>query len=458
MSPETGALSAPQAGVGRSLADIAARVLRHPTDKVALVLHLSRLAPPAPHAHHLRVAQALMQDCAQRFNGQVLTLPIQDMLLVATMPAAPTEGELAASPEQLRQTLLRLFAADLPESGDLTSFWRLDEDARGFRNFLAAAAAAATQGPARTTPAPAGLPASPRSLLALEDRAAQAPVGDMILQQTCVVLDPDRKLPLDQRLKPALRELRVSLRLLNLQPPADEALADPYLRQHFDARLDLQLLHVLQEDVRLQGRLCRSARGGGLPVHVALGLEAMLTPGFLRLTRLAREAGVPFGIKLALMPAILGIDLLAQARKVLEAAGFALVIGPVDAAQLAIAAPDRLEADIVRLAWSPHLADLVADTQSSVARNFARIAPSRIILQDVESDQAVIWGQAMGISRFQGRYLDMVQAATRMGGCFAASNCTLRQCTDRAASLSNAGRAGCLNKALLDSPAETAPA
>lgn len=393
-----------------------------------------------------------MQDCAQRFSGQVLTLPNQDMVLVATTPGAPTEAERAASPLQLRETLKRLFVADIPDSGDLTSFWRLDEDPRGFRSFLAAAAAAAAAGPGRHMQALAKIPASPRSLLTLEELAARAPIGDMIVQQTCLSLDPDRKQPLDKRLKPAARALHVSLRLLHLRPPADEALADPYLRQHFAARLDMQFLHVLQEDLRLQGRLCRSARGGGLPVHVALGLDAILTPGFSRLVRLAREAGAGFCIQIPMMQAILGIDQLAPARKLLEAAGFELAIGPVDAAQLGIAAPDRLEPHIVRLAWSQHLADLVADKQSHAARNFAAIAPSRIILQDVESDQAVAWGQANGITRFQGRYLDMVQAATRMAACFAAVNCTMRQCTDRAATLSNAGRSGCLNKALLDTP------
>ena len=160
-----------------------------------------------------------------------------------------------------------------------------------------------------------------------------------------------------------------------------------------------------------------------------------------------------FGIRIALMPAVLGIDQLVQARKLLGQAGFELVIGPVDAAQLGIAAPHRLEPNVVRLVWSPHLADLVADTQSSARQHFAAITPARIILQGVDSDQAVIWGQSVGIGRYQGRYLDLVQAATRMGACFAAANCTVRQCTDRAASLSNAGRTGCLNKALLDTPA-----
>ena len=142
-SPEAGALSAAPPGTERSLADTLDRVLRHPADKVALVLHMSRLSLPAPHPHHLRVAHALMQDCAQRFNGQVMTLPTQDMALVATMPRALSGAELAASPWQLRETFLRLFASDMPETGELTSFWRLDEEPRGFGEFLASASGAA---------------------------------------------------------------------------------------------------------------------------------------------------------------------------------------------------------------------------------------------------------------------------------------------------------------------------
>lgn len=449
-SPETSALSAPPTGAERSLADTLDRVLRHPADKVALVLHMSRLCPPAPHPHHLRVAHALMQDCAQRFNGQVMTLPTQDMALVATMPRAASAGELAASPLQLRDTLLRLFAGDMPESGELTSFWRLDEDPRAFGAFLGNAGAA----PAKGALPPAEIPANARCLLTLEEAAAQAPIGDMMVQQTGMFLDADRRLPLDQRLKPEFRELRVAIRLLNLRPPATDALADPYLRQHFHARLDLQVLHVLQEDLRLQGRLSRSAVGGGPHLHVALGLDAILSPGFARVARLAREAGVRFAIQVSLMQATLGLAVLAQARKLLDMAGFELTIGPVDPGQLGIASPDRLDPHAVRLAWSQSLADLLADRHSAAARNFARIAPDRLILHGVDSEQALAWGQTQGIERYQGRYIDLVQAATRMRGCFAASNCTVRQCSDRAASLSTAGRAGCLNRGLLDAPVQ----
>ena len=173
---------------------------------------------------------------------------------------------------------------------------------------------------------------------------------------------------------------------------------------------------MLQEDLRVQGRLSRSAVGGGLPIHVGLGLDAILGPGFARVSRLAREAGVRFAVQVSLMQATLGIAVLAQARKLLDIAGFEFTIGLVDAGQLGIAAPDRLEPHAVRLVWSQHLADLVADKHSAAARNFARIPPDRFILHGVDSDQALGWGQSQGIGRYQGRYVDLALAATRMGG------------------------------------------
>ena len=453
LSPESGALSAAQSGAERSLADTLDRALRHPADKIALVLHLSRLSPPAPYPHHLRVAHALMQDCGQRFNGQVFILPAQDMVLVATMPREPLAAALADSPVQLRETLSRLFASDMPDPVGLTSFWRLDEDPRAFGAYLGGATAMPGSAPAGGAAPPATIPASPRCLVALEKATAQAPIGDTMVQQTGMFLDADRKLPMDLRLKPAFRELRVALRLLNLKPPATDALGDPYLRQHFNARLDLQVLQVLQEDLQVLGRLSRGAAGGALPLHVGLGLDAILSTGFARLARLAQETGVRFAVQVSLMQTVLGIDMLAQARKLLDAAGFEFTVGPVDGSQLGIAAPHKLNPHAVRLVWSPHLAALVADKQSAAARNFAAIAAERLILHAVDSEQAVAWGQTQGIGRFQGRFVDLVQAATRMSGCFAAANCTLRQCAERAGSLSNAGRTGCLNRPLLDTPA-----
>jgi hypothetical protein len=429
---------------------MAERWLRAPHDKVVLVLHLSRLAAPAPRSHHLRVARVLLQDCAQRANGHVLVLHNQDLALFCAIPR-DQPGDAQDAPAQLRATLARLFEADVPDPARLISFWRLDEDAAPFRAYLAGLLTAATS----TRTAKPGstaetMPASALSLAALEEIAAQSPLAELIVQQTGMSLSPDRKLALANRLKPSFRQLSVSLAPLNLRPVVTEALADPYLLHHFSTRLDARLLRVLHDDVRAEGRLSRAALRDHLPIHVGLSLEAILSPAFARMSRLARAAGMRMGIEVPVMQACVELELLDHVRSLLDLAGFELILGPLDATMLALVNPAKLSPDAVKLVWSQQLADAAADPGSSLATTLAAISMDRIVLKGVDSEHAVAWGQARGISRFQGAFFDHAQAAARMAGCSGASACTLRQCVSRAGSQGVAGRAGCTNPALLD--------
>jgi len=437
-------------GADRALADMAERWLRAPQDKLVLVLHLSRLAAPAPRSHHMRVARVLLQDCAQRANGHVLVLQNQDLALFCSIPR-DQQGDSAGAPAQLKATLARLFVADVPDPARLISFWRLDEDPGPFRAYVAGLSGAsappkdAKQGPAGET-----MPASALSLAALEEIAAQAPLAELIVQQTGMALSPDRKLALADRLKPSFRQLGVSLAALNLRPVITEALTDPYLLHHFSARLDTRLLRVLHDDLRAEGRLSRAALRGNLPIHVGLSLEAILSPGFARMSRLACAAGLRMGIEVPMMQACVDLELLDHVRSLLDLAGFELILGPLDAATLTLVQPAKLLPDAVKLVWSQPMADAAADPNGGLSTSLVAIGLNRIVLQGVDSEQAVAWGQARGISRFQGAFFDHAQAAARMAGCPGAPACTLRQCVGRASSQGIAGRAGCTNPALLD--------
>jgi hypothetical protein len=456
------AFAGPNAGsVERALADAADRALRYPQNKVVLVLHLSRLAAPAPRAHHLRVARALLQDCAQRFSGQVFVMQTQDLVLLCTapreQPQSPVPGagsaETIHAPAHLKQTLARLFAADVPDPARLTSLWRLDDDPAAFRAYIAGTLSTwATTKRADGAAPSEDLPTSALSLAAMEEIAARAPLAELMVQQTGMFLDPDRKLPLSSRLKPSFRQLGVSLTPLHLRPVVTEALADPYLLHHFTARLDLRLIQVLHDDLHAKGRLTRPSVHGGLPIHLGLSLEAILTPGFARMSRLARDAGARFWIEISLMQASVEIDLLEHVRSLLNLAHFEMILGPLDAAALSLTQPAKLRPGALKITWSPHLAEAAADPQGRFAETFSQIGAGRVVLQGVENEQALAWGQARGITHYQGTLLDHAQAAARMAGCRAASACTLRQCTSRATSLGLPGRTGCANPALLDAP------
>jgi hypothetical protein len=455
---QTGPGAVPPSGVGvsaaggqgvaeaeRVLADVAERWLRTPQDKMVLVLHLSRLTAPAPRLHHLRVARVLMQDCAQRAGGQVLILQNQDLVLLCTSPRDHGQGQEA--PAQLRAVLAQLFVADVPDPARLISVWRLEEDATPFRAYLANSC-----GPARDRPTPPldSMPANTASLSALEEIVAHAPLAELMVQQTGMALDPNRKLPLASRLTPSFRQLGVSLAGLNLRPVVADALTDPYLRQHFLAQLDVRVLRLLHDDLQAGGRLTRAALRDRLPVHVPLSLESISTPGFARLSILARSSGLRMAVEVSPLQACVETEALALARGLLGPAGIALILGSLDAAMLTLLQPVPLRPDMVKLVWSESLADAVHDPHGSLAITLARIGFRNIVLQGVDSEHGVAWGQSRGIGRFQGMFFDHAQGAARMAACPSASACTLRQCVSRASFQGVAGQAGCTVPALLD--------
>ena len=80
----------------------------------------------------------------------------------------------------------------------------------------------------------------------------------------------------------------------------------------------------------------------------------------------------------------------------------------------------------------------------------ARLGPERIILQRAQSEQAINFGLAHGINKFQGRHIDAMLSAARLRICSEGQHCSLRQCAERAAATSVATRRCCGNLPLLD--------
>jgi len=437
-----------QAATERALVDAAERALRAPKGRVALALHMARLKPPAPRPHHLRIARALLQDAASRHGGQVFPLRNGDLVLLCVDP--DLERRVAgsqSSPLALPGALARLFGPDAPETELLTSLWRLEGQGEGFRAYVAARAADQTV--AVLPPAEEGA-ASPAGLAALDQVLAESDVADLLGQQTAIQLAEGRGLPLVARLVPLFRELTISLAALQARQDIAEAIADPFLFRTFAARLDARMLTALHEDLTAGGKLTRPAVKQGLPIHLNLTLEHLVSPGFARLSQLARRVGARFGIEVNLMEAAADPDLFEYARGLLELAGFPLILDGLDHVGLTMMHVGGLRPALVKLVWSPRLVDAPSPEMSAIDAAIKRLGPGRVVLARAESEDALVWGQSRGITRYQGYFLDAVQAAARMAGCHSAKACSLRQCMTRAGILSAAGRAGCGNPAQLD--------
>jgi hypothetical protein len=68
-----------------------------------------------------------------------------------------------------------------------------------------------------------------------------------------------------------------------------------------------------------------------------------------------------------------------------------------------------LGVDLIKLAWLPELSDGVSDeTRAALAKQVERAGSSRVILARCDAPAAIRLGQSMGVSMYQGRYLDTV--------------------------------------------------
>jgi EAL domain-containing protein (putative c-di-GMP-specific phosphodiesterase class I) len=434
--------TAPQAE--RRLTEAAERALRMPRGKFALALHLSRLKPPSPRAYHTRIARALLQDTAQRCFGQVFALRNGDLVLLCTLPAEAAPPD-PLSPFALPASLRSLFGADVPDADTLTSIWRLETEAPAFGDYVRDRNADQANAPQNEEAL-----GQTAALLPLEALIAAANVPDLLTQQTAIHLRPGRHLPLTARLAPLFRELTFPVETLLADAAVSRALADPYLFRHVANRLDTRMLQHLLVDLRDGGKITRGTLRQNLPLHLNLTLETIVSAEFARLADRAGRSNARFGVEVTLMEAASDPAMMAYASRVLGMAGISLTIDGVDHVSVALTRPETLAPAFVKLIWSPRLADENALAKHAIEAAIARIGPDRVVLQRADSEAALAWGQKHGILRYQGFFLDAIQAAARISGCHSARACTLRQCLTRAGSLRDAVRVGCGNPGLLD--------
>ena len=414
--------------------DAVERALRAPHRRMALVLHLSQIAPPARRPHHRRIARALMDDAALRQAGQVFALHNDDLLLL--FRADDGNCPLVA-------TLARLFQMDVPEPAGLTTLWSLERDGAALLRYAQARVLDAL-------PDPAAEPkASAQTIDALESVIEHSRITDLTRRQTAVLLVPGR----EARLQPLFREISFSVSVLEARIAATgQAHADPFLFRHLASRLDRRMLDVLRRDLQANGPLTAGARGLGPMLHLNLTLAGILSDPFAQFAAACRAIGAQVAVEIPLLEACADPEAFVAARIRLRFAGLSLVLDGVSHHALRLTAPAVLEPDLIKLDWSPRLPEAGA----AVAQAVAALGGGRVVLDRAETEDALTWGLAHGIRRFQGRWVDTMLAASRMGACESGRHCSLRQCVERGSATGPAGRAGCGNPVLLDAAAPLA--
>ena len=433
----------------RRLRDTAERAARRPEGRVALVLRLSRLRPPAPQPHHRRVARALLEDAAQRHEGQVFALRNGDLAMICGI-APPVLA--------LPHMLARLLGVAASDPAGTVTLWPLVEDAA--RLLAYAAERLADHAPAAPDPPDGPPPVSPRvieTILTALDRAGR-PAGaapGWTARGWIVLLDACRTA--QAALRPLLQEIGFAAPALAAAAAAAAAAlaTDPCLSAHLAGQLDGRLLALLAA-ARGGGGVLDVTAPGRVPTLLALTPATLMGPDFAALARQAGAEGAPLTVAVGFAEACADAATFGAARRLAAELACRLVLDGVTFEALLLTRPWLLGTDLIRLDWSPLLPGLPAAEQARLGAALRAVGAARIVLRHAADEAALRWGLAHGIRRFQGPHVATMLAAARLGACPDAAACTLGQCAARGAATAPEGRHGCHRPSLLDSGAPAA--
>ena len=382
------------------LLDYTRRLQRYPMGRRAIVIHLSRLRPDNRRSHHIRIAANTFESLVKQFDGQIFLLQNADIVFVCK------DASIAVIDEAIMR-LRYLFgddplAAELDETGPdrFATWYDLERD---YQDFLALAEAMyehEVKRKKRLAAIAGGVqrderqPMDPQSLAELVTIIARADLSNIMRRQSiCAIMG-------DASPKPVFREIYISIPDLRdtIMPKRDIA-SDRWLFQHLTQHLDRRVLAMLRRND--DPSIAHS-------YSLNLNISTLLSQEFHQFDQSLR-AGARGSIVIELQKADIFADLGAYifARDFLKERGYRVCLDGVSAVTLGYIDREGLGLDLVKMFWTPDMADPLRTERITAFRDAVeRTGRSRIILARCDSEEAVAFGQSMGLRLFQGRHID----------------------------------------------------
>jgi EAL domain-containing protein (putative c-di-GMP-specific phosphodiesterase class I) len=387
-----------------TLVDYAARLSRHTEDRRAVRVHLSGLGAQNRREHHLRIALNCFDPLVQKFSGEIFVLCNDDIVFVC-------KGATVAEIDDVVLRLRFLFSEDplawieegeTKASSGFCTWYDLDTDYEAFREMALDAAHVAATEPVRMsdpgwsetevddTPS---LPLDPEKLGLVEQALASVDIDGLLACQPVSVIAAGGEPT------PVFNEIYISIAEVQrrLMPEVDLA-SNRWLFQHLTTILDRRLL----------ANLSNLNPGNGLPVSVNLNVSTLLSPEFLDFdSRLRAKTKKPFIFELQIIDIFADMAAFMFARDVLHERNYRLCIDGLSNLSFPLIDREYLGFDMLKIFWSADMEGEVRPDRRGRLRDAVALAgPSRVILCRCESDEAVVWGRSLGITMYQGRYVD----------------------------------------------------
>lgn len=381
-------------GQEHALLELVERLDRHRDGRLALCIHLSRLAPHNRRIQYIRLAFSTFDNWVGGEEGQTFLLRNNDIVFVGRVDRAKQVEDAVLRLRYLfSEDALAQQSDDSPDTGFCT-WYALERD---YARFLEACQRFQQRSSTRlpdqlAQSGPPRSPITPKTLTKLEELLAGTDLSNIIRNQPiCSLGDGADATPLFHEIYVSIGDLEETLM------PLVQFGANPWLFQYLTQLLDKRMLAHLSREW-----------GAERSFSINLNVSTLLSPEFLRFDKqISTSARGRLVIEIQKLDIFADMGAFMFAREYCRDRGYRLCLDGMTHLTLPFIDRDKLGLDIVKLLWSPELAGVECAKQLDALKSaIASVGPTRVILAHCDSEAAIRVGRALGITHFQGRYVN----------------------------------------------------
>jgi hypothetical protein len=393
-------------------ADHAQRLMKYPTGWRAVYVHLSNLRAQNRQDHHKRIAAASFESLMRHHSGRLFRLENSDFVLAL-------KGTEVAAIEEVIDKLRFLFSEDpvvissgpnskrfvtwfdigKPEERDTflhlaDQLYARSEERRSKerQNRIVDGIGLGTRNDGEKSG-----PLTPELLAKLEETLKRMDIRNLIRRQAVCAIIPNN----EPRL--VFNELFIAMSELKRQTmPNIDLFADRWLFQRLTQSLDKRVLAALPD--------MRADLDQALSINI--NVTTLLSPEFLHFDQQLRSAtkrAIIFELQTADIFSDMGAYLFA--RDFVQDRGYRMCIDGLTHFTFPLVNREDLGVDLKKMYWAPDLVDEgKAERREKIRVAVAQAGAARVILCRCDDKISIEFGQSLGISLFQGRYIDQYLA------------------------------------------------
>lgn len=409
-TPDAGTLSNPlgESQEARFLDDLkaldpAARV------KGVIRLHLSRLLPEHRDRQNLRNAETVFEELTRIRSAWLYRLRSSDLMVVYERH----ENEAA---ERAVLKLLKLWERDPlmqksksdARKNRLSSWFDMSQDNDNLLTFAMRQTATSDRSVRKTLPeliaerelqrtsSDRGAPLMPLELGRAEDSLARVDLSSFTRRQAvCAFVEDGKPEVVFTEVFVSIADLRETLM------PRTDLTVNPWLFQHLTQTLDRRVM------AQIARREDRTLLRDGFSINV--NVSTVLSEEFLAFDDDFAPSTQDVVLEMRIEDIFADINSFAFARDFVTERGYRICLDSLTLNTFPYGDANRLGVAYAKLNWTPDLAAYIGTSQGQELKQMIRDRKKgRTILARCDSEAAIRVGQQLGITLFQGRYIDGV--------------------------------------------------